>query len=388
MTSSEETTAAARCPQNFKVWVAFVMGMVIIVTAIVIFDRVLGMGRLTGGTPTGAAPAGTTATTTDPATGTGAVRPATYLALTGGNTETPTAWLGIEGTDVSKETARLLGLDLSGGVLVSKVAEGSPADKDGIKRGDIIYDFDRQEVKSVDELVRLLVKMDPGDRVRIVLLRDGDREVLYVKLGEAAKAPPDQPSGDLITSEQKWGIAVSELTPGLRAAFDIPKREKGVVIVMVLPQSAAARAGLRRGDLIKQVDRNPVESLAEFFENLNDSSRHVLLKVYRDGAEIFVHVVAVSPFMRTGGGESDSDDDTEEIKGYQGQPETMPPMGKPSAGLQPAAGTGTATALTLTGGSGDDADGQPTCTRTQEQTQADDDETPVCKRVKDLETVL
>jgi membrane-associated protease RseP (regulator of RpoE activity) len=383
MTSDETPTAAARCPQNFKVWVAFVMGMVIIVTAIVIFDRVLGMGRLTGGAQPAAN--GATTTTTETAAGTGAVRPATYLALTGGSSEEPTAWLGIEGADVNKETARLLGLDLSGGVLVSKVIEGSPADKDGIKRGDIIYDFDRQEVKSVDELVRLLVKMDPGDRVRVVVLRDGDREVLYVKLGEAAKAPPDQPSGNLITSEQKWGIAVSELTPGLRAAFDIPKREQGVVIVMVLPQSAAARAGLRRGDLIKQVDREPVQSLAEFFENLNDSSRHVLLKVYRDGAEIFVHVVAVSPFMRTGGGESDTDDDEEEIKGYQGQPETMPPMGKPSAGLVPQ---GAATAVALTGGSADDGDGQPSCTRTEEPEPDDDDETPVCKRVKDLETVL
>jgi serine protease Do len=323
------------CSKNFKVWVAFLAGMVLVVIAIVVFDRTLGLGNLGVAAP-GAARMGQGAT--DLPAGQG-----TYLSLTGGSAASPSAWLGIEATDLPELSAKKLGLDISGGVLVSKVLPGSPAAVDGLLRGDVIYDLAHRKVTSLDELVRVLGKLDPGDRVRVLVLRAGAREVLYVKLGTAPVSTPSvrTVAGDFEPADLqlKWGIAVSELTPSLRAASDIPKRETGVLIVMVVPGSAAQRAGLRVGDLIKQVDREPVESLADFFKVLSASSRHVLLKVYRGGSEILVHVVAVSPMMPAGGSSTTTtEDDEEEVKGYKGQPVPFPPMGKPgsTSALTPA----------------------------------------------------
>jgi S1-C subfamily serine protease len=356
------------CTQNFKVWVAFLMGMVIIVIAIVVFDKVLGVGSVSA-TPVTARPE----TVSDAET---LGKPATYLALTGG--DTASAWLGIEAVDLPEVAASKLGLDIKGGVLVSRVLPGSPAANDGLLRGDIIFELDRRKVTGVADLVRLLGKLDPGDRVRVVLLRDGSREVFYVKLGEIPAASPSTihtVAGEISPGDLKWGIAVSELTGDLRVAYDIPKREKGVVIVMVVPGSAAQRAGLRNGDLIKQVDRETVESLSDFFSSLTTSSRHVLLKVYRGGADIFVHVIAVSPMMPVGGGSDSEDDEEEEIKGYKGVPEPLPPMGKPgsTSSLTPdPAAAPTQTALGVTTSTDKDRD----------------EDQPICKRVQDLERAL
>jgi len=342
-------------------------------------DRVLGIGTLS------AAP-GDTPKPDQVAAPESAGKPETYLALTGGD-KTPSAWLGIEAVDLPESTAKKLDLEIKGGVFVSKVLDGSPAANDGLLRGDIIFEVDHRKVTSVDDLVRVLSKLEPDDRVRVVVLRDGEREILYVKLGEAAAAPSAvrTVAGEIVTPDLKWGIAVSELTPSLRSAYDIPKREKGVVIVMVLPGSAAQRAGLRAGDLVKQVDRETVESLADFFASLSSSSRHVLFKVYRDGAEVFVHVIAVTPMMPTGGGSDSDDDDEEEVKGYKGQPDPMPPMGKPgsTSSLIPDQGNTSTTALSL---------GTTTATRTDsgdsDDRKGDDEEKPVCKRVQDLEKLL
>lgn len=354
------------CEQNWKVWVAFVMGMVIVVVAIVFFDR-----TLDGGRPADAPrPVEEGIGREDYVVG----QSASYLSLKGGK-DGRGAWLGIEAVNVTKETAAILGHDVSGGVLVSKVLRGSPAEAAGLLNGDILYEFDYRGVESVDDLTSLLARLSPDARVKVVLRRDGGREVVYVKLGEITGANTSLAvswvAGDVVPNDQKWGIAVSELTDSLRKIYGIPKKEAGVVVMMVLPGSAADRAGLKAGDLIQQVDRTEVQGLADFFELLQSSANQILLKIYRDDAVLLVQVIAVSPFMPIGGRPDTEDDDDDE--GLKGRPAQIPPMGKPeSAAIEKGQGViGTlAGAATLTGGSDDD------------------EEPPVCKRIQEIENML
>ena len=101
-----------------------------------------------------------------------------------------------------------------------------------------------------------------------------------------------------------------------------------MVVMMVLPGSAADRAGLKAGDLIQQVDRTEVQGLADFFEVLQSSDNQIVLKIYRDDSVLFVQVIAASPFMPIGGRPDTEDDDDD---GLKGRPAQIPPMGKPES---------------------------------------------------------
>jgi len=322
------------CPQNFQIWVAFLMGMVVIVIAIVVFDNVSGKSRPGIDTLSKTAVDDSVRYQTgadDFYTATG--QSVSYLKET---ESAPGAWLGIEPADITGATAKELGLSISGGVLVSRVIENSPAEKAGLLSGDIIYEFDRHDVANTDELAGLLSKLDPGKRVRVALFRDGKRKVLYVELAEAAAAGSTssvrQIAGEVTPSDLKWGIVVSEITESLREAYDIPGKENGVIVMMVTPGSAADRAGIIKGDVIRQVGETRIYDLAGFFEAIgsNDNSS-LLLNICRQGAQFYVNIVAVSPFLPVGGPSGSEDDDSTESDGYKGMPAEIPPRGKPDA---------------------------------------------------------
>lgn len=384
------------CPQNFQVWVAFLMGMVVIIIAIVVFDHVTARGRV--GTDTrkmGEEESVVYQMEQDTQT--------YSLALTRGTEDGRGAWLGIEPVDVTEAMAKQLRLRISGGMLVSRVIEGSPAEEAGLLRGDIIYELDRREVEDIEELRQLLSKREPGQRVRISLFRDGKRKVLYVKLGEAVSVGSTssvrQIAGEIIPNDLRWGIVVSELTESLRKAYDIPTKENGVVVVMVAPGSAADKAGLTKGDVIRQIDGTRIDDLAGFFEAIgsNDNSS-LLLNVCRQGAHFYVNIAAVSPFLPVGGSSGSEEEDSEESEGYQGMPSEIPPRGKPEVqqiqGFSTAQeGIGMNRPLYVPGydqtQSGEPEDKARTPAKTTLETVAGDsdsgEESPVCKRIEDMD---
>ena len=316
------------CPQNFQVWVAFLMGMVVIIIAIVVFDKVSVKGRVDTGTVAvdvdrsqsllpGMTTAGQTVNTiADEKTSSG-------------------AWLGIEPLDITEAMARQLGLDISGGVLAAKVIADSPAEKAGLLQGDIIYEVDSRDVETSAELRLALADEEPGDRVRITLFRDRDREVIHVKLGSVSDQNPaysaTQIDGD-IPVNLRWGIVVSELTPALLKTYDV-QNPIGVMVVMVAAGSAADRAGILKGDIIRQVNGYGTNSLADFFEAIEDAKESILLNICRQGTLYYVNIVAVSPVMNTA---DDSTEEAEESEGLEGMPTTIPPMGQPQSAQQTA----------------------------------------------------
>ena len=317
------------CPQNFQVWVGFLMGMVVIIIAIVIFDNVSTRSRI--GPDDGRSETDDTSGYVKTSSTQSGVQPASYTKGAEGETG---AWLGIEPVDVIEAMAKQMGLSISGGVSASRVIEGSPADRAGLLQGDIIFELDHREAENSEKLRRLLSKNDPGERVRISVFRDLKRKVLYVKLGEAVSAGSTssvrQIAGEIIPNDLRWGIVVSELTESLRSAYDIPGKENGVLIVMVAPGSAADKAGLIKGDVIRQVDETRIDNLADFFAAIgSNDKRSLLLNICRQGAQFYVNIAAVSAFMPVGGPSGSEEEDSTESDGYQGMPSVIPPRGKP-----------------------------------------------------------
>jgi predicted metalloprotease with PDZ domain len=296
MTASKEL-----CPQSFKVWLAFLMGMVLIVISIVVFDKVLRDGRLGFADShreedMSARPSAATGVVL----GSNIAQPVSYLSLK--DEFGSGSWLGIEAVDLTESTAKALGYDIDGGALIRKIFDRSPSENAGLMLGDIIVELDYRDIDCVDTLSRLLDELDPGMRVKVVFYREGDREVTYLKLGDAVEAPVESErqgvaDGSGATRDQRWGIVVSGLTDALREAYGIDRKEKGVVVLMVVAGSAADRAGIRRGDLIEQVDRTSVRDLSDFFEAIQTPANHVLLKVYRDDTVLYVHVTSVAPLV-------------------------------------------------------------------------------------------
>ncbi|MBF0102949.1 MAG: PDZ domain-containing protein [Desulfobacterales bacterium] len=354
------------CPHNFQVWVAFLMGMVVIVIAIVVFDKV-SKGRLGYDTVDIQAQRGST--TVD---ATITVQPVSLLK----STESAGAWLGIEAKDVTKDMAKQLGLSISGGVLVSVVIQNSPAQKAGLLPGDILYEFDRRDIEDVDALIKLLSKADPGDRVKISFFREGSRKVVYVVLEEAVNtnnttsSSITQVSGDVISEDERWGVVISELNDALRKTYSIPADQKGVLVMMVVSGSAAAKAGIVKGDVIQQVNKTRVNDITSFFKALRSEDNNVILYVYRQGTALFINMVVAysSP---------------DQVKGFymaqegigMNRPLYVPgydqtQSGDPDDKTKSATDTGVSVSNPVL---------------VSDET---DDDAPVCKRVQDIDTLI
>ena len=308
------------CPQNFQVWVAFLMGMVVIIIAIVVFDNVSIRGRIGIDSAKALTEAGTPTIVGQ------------TISYTKASEESPGAWLGIEPLDVTEAMAKQLDLKVSGGVLVSRVIEGSPAEESGLLQGDIIYEADHQEGENSKKLGQVLAGSEPGDRIRIALFRDGKRKVIYVKLGENVTSNPTSSvtriAGEIPTN-LRWGIVVSQVTESLQKTYDIQGKVSGVIVVMVVPGSAAEKAEIIKGDVIREVNGSTTDSLADFFEAIADAGDSVLLNICRQNTQFYVTIVAVSPFRTVGGSTTTEDEDATDSDGLQGIPATIPPRGKP-----------------------------------------------------------
>jgi len=200
-------------------------------------------------------------------------------------------WLGVYIEDVSAELAKKFGVE--GGVLITKVMEDSPAEKGGLKSGDVIVEFNGEPVKNVADLQLKVINTKPGEKVKITVIRDGERKELTVEVGQMPGSER-LASSDLMS---KFGFAVQELTSELRQKLGAPKWVKhGLVITEVKSGSSAEDAGLKEGDIIVSAgitpkDLRPVKSvddLLDVVEKAGDSG--VLLKVVR-GEGVFYAVL-------------------------------------------------------------------------------------------------
>ncbi len=197
-------------------------------------------------------------------------------------------WLGVVVQTVTPELAQSFGLDDGLGALVADLAPGGPAETAGIKPGDIIIEFNGRSISEMSDLPMLVAQTPIGRKVTVTVLRDGKKKEIHVKIGELKE------TREAATRSQnaavKMGIQVREITPELVQALGLTE-DKGILIVAVDPGSIAGRAGLAKSDVIKQVNRNPISTMASFNEALKKTrEENILLLVKRGRSSLWVVV--------------------------------------------------------------------------------------------------
>ncbi|HEU0006056.1 MAG TPA: DegQ family serine endoprotease [Terriglobia bacterium] len=196
-------------------------------------------------------------------------------------------WLGITIQDVTPTLAKSFGLGEAKGALVGDVTPDGPAARSGLTTGDVILEVNGENVPDSRSLRLKIGQLVPGTKVQLKLWRDGKEREVSVVLGEMPAEEQRRPEGE--RSRALEGIEVDELTPQVAQRLGVPRTTRGVVVVEVSLGSPAAEAGLRRGDIIQEVNRRPVASVAEFERAVRQSGNEsVLVLVNRSGSTLFL----------------------------------------------------------------------------------------------------
>ncbi len=206
--------------------------------------------------------------------------------------EVDRGWLGVVIQQWTRELAEAMGLDPeTEGVLLADVQEGSPAEEQGLRRGDLVVSIDDQRVRSPQELRNTVGLRSPGTVVEMVIKRDGERLEKDIELGSSQAGRLAQEALQGAEEEATAGIAGLHLEPvsdELRRRHRLPGRIEGVVVVGVDRESDASGYDLREGDVIMEVNRRPVRSVEEFNAHYDgDASRNLFL-IHRQGRTIFL----------------------------------------------------------------------------------------------------
>lgn len=181
--------------------------------------------------------------------------------------EVTRGWLGVGIQDLTPELAEYYKVDAKDGVLVTHVFEGDPADKGGIKVNDIIIEVDGEAVKTSRELSRKIAGLGVGKRTAIKLLRDGKQKTVYIET--AKREDQDMIARQEPETDDKLGLRVRNLDPDIAQRLGFSEDEKGVLVTQVQPDSKAQRAGIEQGDLIKEINREPIDDVSQFRKQLN-----------------------------------------------------------------------------------------------------------------------
>jgi S1-C subfamily serine protease len=172
-------------------------------------------------------------------------------------------WLGVSIQDLTNDLAQSFKFEGTEGVLVGDVAKGGPADKAGLKAGDIVVSFGGKKMTSVDHLRNAVAEAAPGTKGELEVFRDGKTLKLGVEVGQMEDQPKPVAGGEKATSEG-LGITVETLTPERARRLNLESNTIGVLITRVAVGSIASRAGLKEGLVITQVDAERVETAQEF----------------------------------------------------------------------------------------------------------------------------
>ena len=202
-------------------------------------------------------------------------------------------WIGVTIQELTPELSQKFGLKKSNGALVSDVAKDSPAAKAGIIRGDVILEFNGKEVKDVSSLRNMVAQSKTGSEVSMKILRSGKEytvKVIIVEMPrEIAEVVPSQLPNDS-EAEALTGLTVMDLTKEIARQLGLYKDEKGVVVVKVEPGSPADEAEIKKGDIIKEIDRKKVDNLGDFNRIASNIKKDetVLLFINRGGKRFYV----------------------------------------------------------------------------------------------------
>jgi len=194
-------------------------------------------------------------------------------------------WLGVYLQPLTEDFAKAYGIKTDKGVVVADVVSGSPADKAGIKRGDVITSIDGAEIKDPQDLVFQIRKRMAGDKVNLEVVSQSGSRSVAVTLGEIP-GQSEEPRMRRTSLEESLGVEVSPVTPALKEEFGLPD-QKGLAVTRVKPGSPADHVGLQEGDVILEANGSAADSV-EDLERASQGADVVVLLVWRDGRTFFV----------------------------------------------------------------------------------------------------
>jgi serine protease Do len=202
-------------------------------------------------------------------------------------------WLGVSIQQITPDLAKSLGLEESRGALVADVTTGSPAAKGGVQRGDVIVSYNNKKVAESSALPSLVAETSVGETVPVEVLRSGKSKTLEVtiaKLADETAANDDDEQG---LQKSQWGLALRDLRPEERKQSGL-KDSEGVLVAGIAPESPAAEANLQVGDVILEVNRVPVGSVADLKKETAkaEGDKPLLLLLRRADGNLFASLTA------------------------------------------------------------------------------------------------
>jgi serine protease Do len=198
-------------------------------------------------------------------------------------------WVGIGLQDLTPELRKSFNVEEKEGALISQVFEGSPAEKAGLKVGDIVVEIDGKKIKSSQDVVREVLKKQVGQKIEITIIREGKRMEVAVTTTEMRPEATGQRTPSVM--KEWFGLRVTGVTPEIAKQLGLPRAE-GVVIDNVEAGSVGQEAGLRRGDLILEVNRQKVRDESDYRSLMEKTKpgQSVLFLIGRGGSTFFVSV--------------------------------------------------------------------------------------------------
>jgi serine protease Do len=199
-------------------------------------------------------------------------------------------YMGIGISDVTPENAKFFHVENNEGAVVSQVESGSPAEKAGLKVGDVITELDGQKVSGASQLQIEVGQKQPGSSIKLEVLRDGKTITVPVTLEEMGSRDHDgKEAAGNGHGKARWGLGLTDITPELREQLQASSDVRGAVVEQVQPGSAADNAGLQRGDVIVEVNRHPVQNAADVQKVLSavPNGQDALVLVWSTGGTTF-----------------------------------------------------------------------------------------------------
>jgi len=204
-------------------------------------------------------------------------------------------WLGVTIQEMTPELAQKFGIKSEKGALVGDIAKGSPAEKSGIKRGDIILEYNGKKITDVGSLRNMVAQSRVGSEIQIIILRGGKEYSVKVAIVELPKDYAESSQGS--TQEEQpnevlSGLTVIDLSREIARQLGLGKDEKGVVVMRVEPGSPVEEAGIRKGDVIQEIDKKKIEGQNDFNRAISGikPGDSVLLFINRGGRKFYVTI--------------------------------------------------------------------------------------------------
>jgi serine protease Do len=197
-------------------------------------------------------------------------------------------YLGINIQNLTDDLASSLQLKSTKGALVGDVVAGSPAEKAGVKRGDVVVGFNGKEIKDSHELSALVAGTPVDKQVPLRILRDGKEMTLQIRTGNLESSEQGKSSPTKEPAQGKWGLQLQDLTPELARQLG-SKVQHGVVVSGVQPDSPADEASIQRGDIIVEINKQQIKSVGDARQALDKSAnKQALLLIQRGGNNMYV----------------------------------------------------------------------------------------------------